>query len=75
MEKDVLTQLNIPSLNLKNSRVSQIRCIKPLFKYCYPVAVFMLTTACIIVQSPNVGPVGIGTIVEIKICSSKMSLN
>ena len=30
----------------------------------YPVAVFMPTTACIIVQSRNVAPFGIGTKVE-----------
>ena len=72
VEKDVLTQLHIPSLNPKSIGVSQILYIKPPFSYCYPVAVFVPTTACVIVQSPNVPPFGMGAKVEIKICNSNV---
>ena len=58
--------------SILNSRVSEILCIEisnPLL-LLLPSCGFMPTTACIIVQSPNVAPFGIGTKAEIKICNS-----
>ena len=55
VEKDVLKQLNIPSLNLETVGCSKYDVLKyqppppPPFNYCFPVAVFMQMIAWIIV--------------------------
>ena len=74
VEKDVLTQLNTPSLNLEI-----VGCPKYcVLKYQTPLQLllsscgFHADDSCIIVQSPNVAPFGIGTKVENKICGSNV---